>query len=238
MMLHGPTGVGKNYIANILAETMFQNGKHSRYVNYITSSYHFKGEENLKAHQESLQQMIESNSTICDRQLYIFDEARRFPNKLLDSLSVFIDPGSPMQEKLRKSIFLFLYEGEEPVVEWALQMWQDKINRNDLTLKDAEMKLVPFVHNDRSLRDSLLVEKGLIDHHIPFLPLERNHVRRCIKNGILDIHENPGFLSAEDLDELIDQIEDEIIFYPESDPTFSVYGCKKVLSKIRALLTT
>ena len=109
MMLHGPTGVGKNYIANILAETMFQNGKHSRYVNYITSSYHFKGkiqlllpvhfslyplgEENLKAHQESLQQMIESNSTICDRQLYIFDEARRFPNKLLDSLSVFIDPG-------------------------------------------------------------------------------------------------------------------------------------------------
>ena len=40
-----------------------------------------------------------------------------------------------MQEKLRKSIFLFLYEGEEPVVEWALQMWQDKINRNDLTLK-------------------------------------------------------------------------------------------------------
>ena len=48
MMLHGPTGVGKNYIANILAETMFQNGKHSRYVNYITSSYHFKGKNSYK----------------------------------------------------------------------------------------------------------------------------------------------------------------------------------------------
>ena len=58
------------------------------------------------------------------------------------------------------------------------------------------------------------------------------------QGAFLDIHENPGFLSAKDLDELIDQIEDEIIFYPESDPTFSVYGCKKVLSKIRALLTT
>ena len=43
LMLHGPTGVGKNHIANILAEAMFQKGKYSRYVNYISSNYHFQG---------------------------------------------------------------------------------------------------------------------------------------------------------------------------------------------------
>ena len=51
-------------------------------------------------------------------------------------------------------------------------------------VRDAEEKILPYVNNDQSLKDSLLISKALIDHHLPFLPLERNHVRRCIKNAI------------------------------------------------------
>ena len=50
--------------------------------------------------------------------------------------------------------------------------------------RDAEEKILPYVNGDQSLKDSLLISKALIDHHLPFLPLERNHVRRCIKNAI------------------------------------------------------
>ena len=49
----------------------------------------FSDREKLKSHKENLQTAIRTNSTICDRQLYIFDEARRFPPKLLDSLGTF-----------------------------------------------------------------------------------------------------------------------------------------------------
>lgn len=118
-----------------------------------------------------------------------------------------MDPGSPHSKSLRRSIFLFLYEGDEPVVDWALEMWQKRQHREDLSLRfgfwtknrispdsdfirwetivrDAEEKILPYVNNDQSLKDSLLISKALIDHHLPFLPLERNHVRRCIKNAI------------------------------------------------------
>ena len=49
----------------------------------------FLDPDKLKSHKENLQTAIRTNSTICDRQLYIFDEARRFPPKLLDSLGRF-----------------------------------------------------------------------------------------------------------------------------------------------------
>ena len=58
------------------------------------------------------------------------------------------------------------------------------IGRKKTIVRDAEEKILPYVNNDQSLKDSLLISKALIDHHLPFLPLERNHVRRCIKNAI------------------------------------------------------
>ena len=58
------------------------------------------------------------------------------------------------------------------------------IGRKKPYVRDAEEKILPYVNNDQSLKDSLLISKALIDHHLPFLPLERNHVRRCIKNAI------------------------------------------------------
>lgn len=242
LMLHGPTGVGKNYLANILAESMFRKGKSSRYINYFSSSYHYQDSDKLKSHKENLQTAIRTNSTICDRQLYIFDEARRFPPKLLDSLATFLDPGSPHSKPLRRSIFLFLYEGDEPVVDWALEMWQKRQHREDLSLRDAEEKILPYVNSDQSLKDSLLISKALIDHHLPFLPLERNHVRRCIKNAIQDHLEKQDDSSKwknvpeDELMSYVEEIEDDIIFYPEEAPVFSLYGCKKVTAKVRARL--
>ena len=60
-----------------------------------------------------------------------------------------------------------------------------KLSANQKTVfRDAEEKILPYVNGDQSLKDSLLISKALIDHHLPFLPLERNHVRRCIKNAI------------------------------------------------------
>jgi hypothetical protein len=31
-----------------------------------------------------------------------------------------------------------------------------------------------------AFKSSILIEKGLVDFHFPFLPLEKEHVRQCI----------------------------------------------------------
>ena len=41
---------------------------------------------------------------------------------------------------------MFIYEGDEPVVEWALEMHESGINRNDITMKDAELKIIPYIN--------------------------------------------------------------------------------------------
>ena len=198
-MLHGPSGVGKNHISRLLARSMFTNGVESRFVNYYSSSRHFREVDKVEDYRRTLDHEIKSNLTVCDRQLFIFDEARRFPPKLLDSLAPFFDPGmislllrqrfdisgAPESKTASKSVFMFIYEGDSPVVEWAVELKEKGVKREDITIREAEERITPYVHQDKSLNDSLLIQKGLIQHHLPFLPLENHHVRQCIKDSIV-----------------------------------------------------
>ena len=192
LMLHGPTGTGKNYITEMLAASMMFRQRASRdstLVHYFTSAYHFRDPSLTVEYAAELQEWIMGNSSLCNEQLYVFDEAKRFPSGLLDSLVPFFDPGSPFSEKVRRSIFIFLYEGEEPVVKWAVELYQAGIDRDSLTLKDAEKVIMPFIMEEQgSMQSSQLVSKGLINYHLPFLPLERKHVRRCILDAIQVTH--------------------------------------------------
>ena len=36
------------------------------------------------------------------------------------------------------------------------------------------------------------------------------------------------------VDDMIDKIENDLFFYPEDEPVFSLFGCKKVDGKVRA----
>lgn len=80
---------------------------------------------------------------------------------------------------------MFIYEGDSPVVEWAVEMKQNGVKREEITIREAEERIAPYVHQDESLQGSLLIQKGLIQHHLPFLPLENHHVRNCIKDSIV-----------------------------------------------------
>jgi len=43
-------------------------------------------------------------------------------------------------------------------------------------------------------------------------------------------------IPEDELMSYVEEIEDDIIFYPEEAPVFSLYGCKKVTAKVRARL--
>jgi len=239
LMLHGPTGTGKNFITEMLAAAMMKRQYESRdstFVHYYTSAYHFQDASRVKEHAKELQSWIVGNSSLCNEQLFVFDEAKRFPVGLLDSLSTFFDPGSPFADKVRRSIFIFLYEGEEPVVEWALDLYKNNIDRDSLSLKDAENVIMPYIMEEAgSMQSSLLVSKGLINFHLPFLPLQRKHVRNCISDAInrIGAYNNRQKLGYESEEQMVDEVEADLFFYPEDEPVFSLFGCKKVDSKVR-----
>ena len=122
---------------------------------------------------------------MCPQRIFIFDEVRKYPKLLFDVLVPYLDAGSPLSKPFRKSIFLMLYEGDKPVYDYALQLHKSDQKREDIDILSTEKMLMKFTYDDDSaMKGSRLLSKGLIDFHIPLLPLERRHVRQCIETSI------------------------------------------------------
>ncbi|PIO53336.1 hypothetical protein TELCIR_25331 [Teladorsagia circumcincta] len=72
-----------------------------------------------------------------------------------------------------------------------------------------------------------LISSHLIDHFVPFLPMERRHVILC----------TIGYLKSqgrEDLvndDELVQRIVDSLQYFPQEQKVFSSSGCKRIPAK-------
>ena len=61
-------------------------------------------------------------------------------------------------------------------------MWGKGIKREDIKLKDFEDMIRKGAFNEKGgfhKRES--IESNVIDHYVPFLPMEESHVRRCIQ---------------------------------------------------------
>lgn len=59
--------------------------------------------------QDQLREWIVSNITLCERQLFIFDEVEKLPEGLLDALKPFVDYYDKVEGlDYRKAVYLFL----------------------------------------------------------------------------------------------------------------------------------
>lgn len=83
---------------------------------------------------------------------------------------------------------------------------------------------------------SELITKNLITAYIPFLPLERRHVKECI----LDVLVQKGYIiSRQEGNEkasLVNKIADELTYYPNDEKIYSTTGCKRVAEKVDFVL--
>lgn len=76
------------------------------------------------------------------------------------------------------------------------------------------------------LRYSELIKNHLIDHYIPFLPLERSHIKLCIH----DYFATKGVNNP--TDEQISKVADMLQYFPKGVEIYSTSGCKRVAQKV------
>ncbi|KAL0606417.1 Torsin-2A [Plecturocebus cupreus] len=74
-----------------------------------------------------------------------------------------------------------------------------------------------------------IMEERLLDAVVPFLPLQRHHVRHCVLNELAQ-------LGLEPRDEVVQAVLDSTTFFPEDEQLFSSNGCKTVASRIAFFL--
>uniref|UniRef100_A0A3P9IAL4 Torsin n=1 Tax=Oryzias latipes TaxID=8090 RepID=A0A3P9IAL4_ORYLA len=233
LSLHGWTGTGKNFVSQLIAENVYKEGMHSKFVHVFTSTLHFPHPSLLSSYKSQLQQWIKGNVSNCERSMFIFDEMDKMHPGLIDSIKPYLD----YYEKLdgvsyRKSIFIFLSNaGGESIVETALDFWREGRAREEIDLKDLETSVSLSVFNNEKsgFFHTSLIDKNLVDFFVPFLPLEYSHVVQCAMAEMkARASEGEG---PPDLD-VANQVAKDLIYFPKQERVFSVKGCKTIQSKL------
>jgi hypothetical protein len=81
---------------------------------------------------------------------------------------------------------------------------------------------------------STLISNHLVDHYVPFLPLEREHVKMCIEYEFnrYDIDHKSSKSFFQD----VDYIADELSYEPPGYNKYSSSGCKRIANLVRKFI--
>ncbi|KJH50686.1 Torsin [Dictyocaulus viviparus] len=230
MSFHGFTGSGKNYVAEIIANNTFKNGMKSSFVHHIVATTDFPDSAKINEYKLKLRNKILEGVRKCSRALFIFDEADKLPEQLLEAIKPFLDYyDSVSGVDFRKSTFLFLSNrGGNVIANIILSHYQAGKPRDDLTLSNFERMLMQASYNEPGgLKFCDLISNHLVDHFVPFLPLERQHVILCAISYLKS--QGRADLAADD--ELVQSIADSLQYFPREQEIFSSSGCKRIAAK-------
>ncbi|XP_012562048.1 torsin-1A [Hydra vulgaris] len=233
MSFHGGTGTGKNFVSQIIAESIFKKGLNSKFVRVIRATKHFPNKNKLEEYKNELSRLIENSAKLCERTLFIFDEFHEMPIGLGDSIAPFLDYNNQLDGiDYRKNIFIFLSNTTADIINsYTLKHYENRNSRESLTNKYFEYSIIKNALNSSSgFNDSKLIKKALIKTYVAFLPLERKHVKQCaeelIKKETFDIKNST-----------LEAIADEVFYFPEKEQWFSLNGCKRLEAKVADFLS-
>ncbi|CAC5424373.1 TOR1 [Mytilus coruscus] len=231
LSFHGGPGTGKTYMSSIIAESIYGKGLKSKYVHLISATHHFPDKENIKQYKEFLANLIIDGVKQCERSLFIFDEVDKMPKGLMDRISPYMDYNAYIDGvDYRKAIFVFLSkDGARALNFKTLDHSKKGLDRKSLELKYME-HLIKTDANSIGFSKSRLFSAHLITAYIPFLPLEKQHVKECIRDQLKSkkCYDTDGDIT----DEIVENITKELYFYPDDNPIFSTTGSKRVPAKV------
>uniref|UniRef100_A0A182T3Q0 AAA+ ATPase domain-containing protein n=1 Tax=Anopheles maculatus TaxID=74869 RepID=A0A182T3Q0_9DIPT len=178
------TGTGKNFIAEHIIRALYKNGANSEFVHKYLGRIHFPLQSEVETYKINLVAHIKSAIARCPKSLFIFDEVEKMPSGLFDSIVTLLDHHAyTKQLDFRQSIFIFLSNVAGPEIADKLKSLVDRgIWREETKLHDFESTLEIASYNLMGgLYKSELIESHVVDHFVPFLPLEQRHVESCIR---------------------------------------------------------
>ncbi|XP_048033740.1 torsin-1A-like [Megalobrama amblycephala] len=227
LSFHGTAGVGKNHVAKIIARNIYKKGDQSKHVHTFISEHHFPHKEHSHIYSSQLKQWIHGNVSSFPRSMFIFDEMDKMNPQLIDVIKPFLDYNTRVDGvSFHNAIFIFLSNaGGRLIVDMALDFWREGKKREDLWINSKELETKIFNDKNSGFQHSSLIDHYLIDHFIPFLPLELKHVRKCVLAEIVHL-KIPRF------HDLVYSVVRGMPYFPEEERVFAVKGCKSVRQKL------
>uniref|UniRef100_A0A8C6ZKE3 Torsin family 3 member A n=1 Tax=Nothoprocta perdicaria TaxID=30464 RepID=A0A8C6ZKE3_NOTPE len=233
LSFHGWSGTGKNFVARMVASHLYRDGLRSECVRTFISLFHFPHAQYVDSYKVQLEKQISETTQLCQQSLFIFDEAEKLHFGLLDAIKPFMaHRDNKDQAGNRRSIFLFLSSiGGNAINEVALDFRRARRPREEIPMELLEQRLRRELLQpaDGGYARSHFLEENLIDFFVPFLPLERRHVRLCARDAFL-ARALPYTEAA------LDEVAKMMVFVPKEEKLFSAQGCKSVSQRINYFL--
>ena len=247
LLFQGQSGTGKTYVADLIQNYLFSDQGSPQCAYKFLPSYMEIKDHLVSTYDYSiaLEDFIDkgrSSYRTCPLVVYVIEDLEWGESQhLLDAVAFTLDSICKRQQAQKQKMAFILIsslQGEE-IGEYTLSQFESYRKREDISLQELTpiLKAAPLKKSGNL--ESLLTESGneewnlkethsnflsIIDHHIPFFPLERKHVIMCIKHTFTKRNIT---LAEED----IEWVADKLFYFPESNPVFSVSGCKKVEEK-------
>ncbi|XP_058843077.1 torsin-2A isoform X3 [Acipenser ruthenus] len=193
----------------------------------------FHGSSGTGKTMKELKAWVEGNLTACARSVFVFDEMDKMPPGLIDVLVPFLGSSHVVyQTNYRKAIYVFISTaGEEQINRLALEARRAGRDREEIRLEELEDAIAQAVFNKscNGFYHSEIIQEKLVDCFVPFLPLTRRHVERCVRRELClrgQCHRH----------DIIEAITGAMTFSPERERLFSHSGCKTVPAKVNYYL--
>lgn len=221
--LHGWSGVGKNYASSIIAESLYKEGMNSKYVMLLMGKKDFDCTD-LNTSKVLLRQKINSVVKNCPRSLIIFDEIHDMCPTVLDAIKPMLDHHQSVDGvDYRDSIFIFISNiGGQEIATSLLELYSSGVKRNDVEFHNFEPIIRRTAYYTGGFEKSATIAQHLIDHYIPFLPMEQQHVELCAR---AEFRSHGVF---EPTKEMMKEALTIVTYGPtETQPIFANNGCKR-----------
>ena len=234
LSFHGWTGVGKNYVSGLITDHL-----PDAHVTKLIVPLHFPHDDEGDVYAEQVRAWIETNVTRCRVNVVFIDEmdkaseelARGIHQTILDlKAKDFSEEGDTEEARGEmkpgvmlarvKTLFIFLSNSAGAEINRVtINQVLSGRNREDLTPEIFTSQIMSPPHAFLWYFD--MFAKGAIDAVVPFLPLERRHVKLCIQRHLVE-----RGVSSKEVD--VGQVMEGFTFFPKSQPVFSKSGCKRV----------
>ncbi|XP_054467145.1 prosalusin [Anoplopoma fimbria] len=233
LSFHGSSGTGKTLVSSMLGNHLYGSAMSSPYVHQFIPTLHFPLPNRVKQYREELKSWVQGNLTECARSVFLFDEMEKMPPGLIDVLEPFLGPSHVVfRTNYRKAIYVFIgTTGEEVINRKALESRQAGRDREEIRSSDLQEAIARAVYNSSAsgfFRSGIIKQK-LITRFVPFLPLCRRHVERCVQSQLCQ----RGSCGRGDV---VEAVGGDMTYAPVKGHYFSTTGCKAVPAKINLFL--
>ncbi|XP_016980180.1 torsin-like protein [Drosophila rhopaloa] len=225
---HGQPGTGKNFVAEQIAQALYLEGSKSSYVAKYLGQADFPQAERVGEYKERINREVRRHLRDCPRSLFIFDEVDKMPSGVFDTLTSLVDYNAFADgTDNTKAIFIFLSNtAGMHIADHLGNLMKGGKLREDTRLSDFEPLVKTAAYNlNGGLKKTTLIEAHVIDHYIPFLPMEKVHVVKCLEAEFRRWNRSPDR-------QIIEDIMSSSISFDRTHGLFAISGCKTLEKKV------